>query len=505
MQQVRRIAIAAALSIGALVLHAQPATQAQHTQLVIVVDGLRPDYVTPDVMPRLARLAQRGIVFNAHHATFPTVTRVNASSFVTGAYPETHGILGNTIYIPAVNATRGLDTGERDNLEAVASKEGRLLTAPSLGEILQQNGKKLLAVSSGSTGSAFLLNHTVAGGAIIHYGYVLPPALAPKVSAMLGPPPPHANPNDPQNQYAIDAYLKVGLDEIHPDVTLMWLNDPDGTAHGNGIGAPLTTKSLSLVDAGIGRIEDALRARGLLDRTNIIVASDHGFSTQTGELNLDALVESFTKTLDDGSKDIVVAEGAIYLRGRNDPARIAAIVAALQKRPEVGAIFTKPGPGESAEGAVPGTLSFDLIHWNHPRAGDILVSANWTATANGAGFKGTTTQNGGVAGHGTSSRFDIHNTLIAAGPDFRERATSDVPTANVDVAPTLLRLLGLPTAPTMTGRVIEEGLRGGAPAPAVERKTETVRSADGRYQLAGHFSITSGRKYFDFTEVVRKR
>jgi len=27
-----------------------------HTQLVIVVDGLRPDYVTPDVMPRLSQL-----------------------------------------------------------------------------------------------------------------------------------------------------------------------------------------------------------------------------------------------------------------------------------------------------------------------------------------------------------------------------------------------------------------------------------------------------------------
>src|SRR5438477_12998767 len=61
----------------------------RHAQLVIVVDGLRPDYVTREVMPRVYRLGQRGIVFTEHHSVFPTVTRVNVSSIVTGAYPET--------------------------------------------------------------------------------------------------------------------------------------------------------------------------------------------------------------------------------------------------------------------------------------------------------------------------------------------------------------------------------------------------------------------------------
>src|ERR1051325_4648410 len=96
-------------------VHAQP----RHTHLVIVVDGLRPDYVTRDVMPRLTQLGRRGIVFTAHHSVFPTVTRVNASSFVTGSYPETHGLLGNSIYVPGVSATKALDTGVRDDLLAV--------------------------------------------------------------------------------------------------------------------------------------------------------------------------------------------------------------------------------------------------------------------------------------------------------------------------------------------------------------------------------------------------
>jgi predicted AlkP superfamily pyrophosphatase or phosphodiesterase len=48
--------------------------------LLIVLDGLRPDYVTPSVMPNLHALGQRGVVFANHHSVFPTVTRVNASS-----------------------------------------------------------------------------------------------------------------------------------------------------------------------------------------------------------------------------------------------------------------------------------------------------------------------------------------------------------------------------------------------------------------------------------------
>src|SRR5215212_5084943 len=95
------LAALAALGIG------QSDGPPRRTQLVIVVDGLRPDYITPELMPRLGALGRRGIVFNAHHSVVPTVTRVNASTMVTGTYPETHGLLGNTVYIAAANATRG--------------------------------------------------------------------------------------------------------------------------------------------------------------------------------------------------------------------------------------------------------------------------------------------------------------------------------------------------------------------------------------------------------------
>jgi len=495
-------AVCAGLTAGVLPSAQQP--PARHTHVVIVVDGLRPDYVTADLMPRLFRLGQRGIVFTAHHAVFPTVTRVNAPSFVTGSYPETHGLLGNAIYIPRANPTRSLDTGGKASLETAERADSPLLTAPTIGEIVQRSGRQVLAVSSGSSGSAFLLNHTTIGGATIHPEFVLPLSMAGRAAARLGPAPPHATPNDAQNRYAVDAYLTLGLEEIHPDITFVWLNDPDGTAHASGIGAELTVKSLALVDAGIGRIEDTLRARGLLDRTNILVTSDHGFSTHAGGFRLAAFVEPFAKPMPDGSMDIVVAEGAIYLRSRPDPERAAAIVAALQKRPEVGAIFTRPRPGGGFEGAVPGTLSFDVVRWNHPRAGDILVSSNWSHDRN-QGFAGTT-RDGGTAGHGSSSPYDIHNTLAAAGPDFREHATSAVPTSNVDLAPTLLHLLEIPVPASMTGRVIREGLRDDSASTSVrvERVNETVKTSDNSYELTAHLSIVDGRRYLDYTEVKRR-
>jgi len=477
---------------------------AKNAHLVIVVDGLRPDAVTAEAMPRLTAIGRRGIVFNAHHSVFPTVTRVNASSMVTGVYPEKHGLLGNTIFIPAANATSGLDTGARQNLESVAAATGRLLTAPTLGELMDKAGKKLMTAGSGSTGALFLLDSTGVGTAV-HQDFSRPPSIGLHLTGKLGPPPPHALPNAGLNRRAVDAYLTSGLDEVHPDLTFLWISDPDTTAHAKGLGAAATREALALVDAEIGRIEDTLRARGLLDRTNLIVVSDHGFSTHTRELKLAALVEPFAKKLPDGSSDIVVAEGAVHFRSGADAARAGQIVSALQKRPEVGAIFTRPS-GRGVEGVVPGTLSFDVARWNHPRAGEILVAANWSNTANEAGVHGTSTD-GGVAGHGTSSPYDVHATLIAAGPDFKEHAVSDAPTGNVDMAPTLLKLLGLAVPQTMSGRVLDEALRSG-PLPSavrVDRTTVSVATADGSYRLTAHLSSAAGRQYLDDTEVARRR
>jgi predicted AlkP superfamily pyrophosphatase or phosphodiesterase len=490
-----------------LIAHVTPA--AANRQLLIVLDGLRPDYVTPSVMPNLHALGQRGVLFANHHSVFPTVTRVNASSMSTGSYPDTHGLMGNSVFFPQVDPRRFLDTGDRANLLKIeAAVQGKLLTAPTLGEILQASGKRVLAVSSGATGSSYLLNYKVAGGAILQTEYALPEPLYSEMIAKFGPAPPEAKPNDARNRRAVDAFLQIGLPKIDPAVTLMWINDPDGTAHTYGVGHPMTLEALKRADAEIKRVQDGLAAAGLLDSYDIWVTSDHGFSTGMPAANINVLTRPFEGTLADGTPRIVTDGGAVYVRD-HDPEAIAGIVNALQRTGGVGAIFTPaPAPGTLA-GRVPGTLSFDAIHWTHERSADILFSADWTDAKNAYGFAGATAS-GGVADHGSSSPFDVHNVLIAAGPDLKDRTIVRTPSGNVDFAPTFLHVIGADIPHSMEGRVLEEALRGG-PNPAslkVQPSQQTVRNASGSYSLTAFFStVTSSRasyRYFDSTRVDRR-
>ena len=117
---------------------------------------------------------------------------------------------------------------------------------------------------------------------------------------------------------------------------------------------------------------------------------------------------------------------------------------------------------------------------------------------------------GGVAGHGSSSPWDVHNTLIAAGPDLKRGVTIDAPSANVDFAPTFLTLLGLAIPPSVQGRPLSEALAAGPSlaANAVRTVEHTASTPDGTYSVAATFSIVSadGReyRYFDGTRVTRK-
>ena len=67
--------------------------------LVVVFDGLQPAQVTEGLMPNLAAFAASGVTFANHHAVYPTVTRANASSMVTGRQPGGHGLAANTLLV----------------------------------------------------------------------------------------------------------------------------------------------------------------------------------------------------------------------------------------------------------------------------------------------------------------------------------------------------------------------------------------------------------------------
>jgi arylsulfatase A-like enzyme len=496
------------LLLAAVTLPAAQEATSSRRHLVIVVDGLRPDYITPDVMPTLTALGKRGVVFTRHHSVYPTVTRVNASSIATGSYPDTHGLLGNTVFFPKLDVAKFFDTADFTNLQKITPAEGgRVLTTPTLAEQLQSAGRRLLVAGSGSSGAAFLNNPMVAGGAILHPQFTLPASLG-EAMKVLGPPPTEKTVESGIDHYAVDALLKVGLPQIQPTVTVLWLSDLDTAAHTHGVGAPPTVAVLRRVDGEIKRIEDGLRAANLFDSYDIWVTSDHGFSSYTGAPDVAALLKPFAKGMPDGSPRIVSSGGAIYVRD-GDVATVAGIVTALQRTPGVGAIFTRAAKSGSLDGQLPGTLSFDAIHWQHDRSAQILISPDWTDNGGPFGLRGTTASNG-VAGHGSSSPWDIHNTLMAAGPDLKSGVTIDAPSANVDFAPTFLKLLGLPIPSSMQGRPLEEAFVDGKslPASAIREMEHTAATGDEQYVVTGKFvTVNAGGReyrYFDGTRVGRK-
>src|SRR6185436_5833609 len=102
--------------------------------IVFVVDGLRPDGITAEDTPTLFRLKTEGVSFANSHAVFPTVTRVNAAAIATGSYPGRNGLVGNTVFIPAVEAKSAFNT---DDARMLMRLGDRILTAPSLAELIQ--------------------------------------------------------------------------------------------------------------------------------------------------------------------------------------------------------------------------------------------------------------------------------------------------------------------------------------------------------------------------------
>ena len=110
---------------------------------------------------------------------------MNSASYATGSYPGTHGLLGNSIYIPEVAPSKAIGTTYEDLIKIPAATSGPLLTAKSLGEVLADAGQKMMVFSSGTTGQAFLQNHTV-NGAVVNPGLILPEAFKAQVLNDIG-------------------------------------------------------------------------------------------------------------------------------------------------------------------------------------------------------------------------------------------------------------------------------------------------------------------------------
>ena len=493
--------------------------------IVFVVDGLRPDSITAADTPALHRLRREGVSFEASHASFPTVTRVNAAVLATGRHPGATGILGNAMYVRDVDPARAFSNDDWKNLVKVDQVTGgHAVLVPSLAERLQVRGLTFAAVGSGSTGSSWLLNpRAVRGVGVLVNGYLepgtlvaYPPETNAEILGRFGAAPAKGGRTDAFDA-AVDwteAVLReYVLPELAPDVVINWLTEPDHMQHAQSVGSPEARASIANDDRHVGLVLRSIETLGRADATNVFVVSDHGFGLNTYAVNVTReLIDAGLKTAPD-SDDVVVASSgqAIGLYVKDHAAdRVQHIVAFLQSRPWIGVIFTAPRAALALEsqGSVAGTFSLELINAYHAARGpDVLFTFPWTSARNAYGVQGTDVGNttgatgpltGTTSDHGSMSPWNVRNTILAWGPAFKRGVTVRTPAGNVDVTPTILSMLGLDTT-GLDGRVLYEALANGPDEEqvVVESRAYTVEAGAGSYRAVVQISEVAGRRYVD--------
>ena len=487
-----------------------PSGKAEHVVLV-VWDGMRPDFITPQYTPTLYRLALEGVFFKNHHSVYISSTEVNGTALATGAYPNHSGIIANRDYRPEIGWSDSVGT---ESVEAI--RRGDLLTSghyiavPTVAEILHEAGYP--TVVAGTKPVALLHDrslHRVSAAArnsvTFYNGRTMPSsALGPIVKANEKDFPAAATPN-----VARDAWTTKGLTQVLwkngvPKFTLLWLSEPDASQHSSSPGSDTSLAALESSDNNLAAVLKALEEKKVRQKTDVFVVSDHGFSTiQRGvdvtEILKKARFKAAKKFEDTEAGDIVVVGlggSILFYVIDNDEAVIRRLAHFLQGTDFAGVIFSRL--------PIEGTFPLEQVRLDTAQTlPDMVLSMRWSAEKNQYGAPGFLVSDGGKKGDGTHaslSRFDMHNTLVAAGPDFRMGFRDELPTGNADVAPTILSILGMSPPQVMDGRILSEALVVDTTSiPQAETKTIDANRDLGVFRWHQYLKFTTigNHIYFD--------
>ena len=465
--------------------------------LIVAFDGLQPAQVTPALMPNLAAFVAEGVAFDNHHPVYPSVTRINAASMVTGRNPGAHGIAANMLVMRDYDPHTAFSALE-PTLAKVALKT-KLLFAPTLADILSGHGLEYVAVGSGTSGNSYLHNPNAArvGGATIHPEFCLPYPLHDEIVSRFGEWPPEGVTNGDKLVRAVDIATEYVLAERKPVVTFVWFSEPDKSQHAHGVGTEVSTRALREADEQFGRLLSWISDAGT--DTDVIVISDHGYSTISEVIDVEGLLRSEGFPTGDEPGGVTVAGNGgsvLFYAHDRDAATVDRLAAFLMRQRWCGALVAS-----DAVGQIEGTLPASLVGVEGPRAPDIAMSFRWDSRVSPAGYAGYAFSTGGapeLGQHGSMSRHEMQNSLFARGGSFKSGVRIESPTGNTDLAPTVLHLLGLDGGETMHGRVLREALTDGE---QVEWQTETHRAerhiGGGTYRQHITVSRVDGTTYVD--------
>ena len=439
--------------------------------VVLVWDGMRPDFITPQYTPNLCTLGQGGVFFKNHHPVYLSTTEVNGTALATGVYPSHSGIYANADYRPEISflgsiATEGLDAIRRGDM----SSGGHFLLSPTLAEILQQAGH---ATATAGTKPVTLLHDRSAkrvtkaqtNSAILFAGQTIPKSALKDLEKANDDkkfPTTNTTPNTEKDGWTTKALTKGLWKHSVPKYSLLWLYDPDSTQHAEGVGSDQALASIANSDKSLEDVLKALEEKKVLDKTDVIVVSDHGFSNiKRGPDVVDAMKKAKLKAVrkfedPEPGEILVVGHGgscSFYVVDHDEKV-IRKVIDFLQGTDFAGVIFSRV--------TVEGTFPMEAVHIDTTNVvPDVVISMRWTDEQSETGARGLVMSDGGSKGkgtHGSLSHFDMHNIMVAAGPDFKKGLVNDLPTGNVDLAPTILWILGVPAPRPMDGRVVHEAL-----------------------------------------------
>ena len=432
------------------------------TKLIIAVfDGLQPTQVSPELAPNIYGVAERGVFFENHHPVFPSVTRINAASMITGVTPGLHGLAGNSFVARDYDATRVISALNTE-MASIARTGLRVLNATTLQEILSPYNMNYVALGVGTSGNAYAHNPLAEthGGATIHPEFTIPSAIQDYIENRFGEWPAETLPNLPRYERAMNIFLEYVLGDISPEIALIWSSEPDKSQHMYGVGAEESNQALRESDEQFGRLVQFIKSHSMEDETNLMIVSDHGYSTIIDSVDLENQLDGAGFILGSGTGEVLVAPNggsALLYVGNSDSGVSERLVEWITSQSWCGTVLTSDRLGK-----IEGTLPLSLIGCDGPRSPDITVSFKWTSDSNENGFPGFVFSTGGIGGqgqHGSMSRYEMNNTLICSGPEFKTGARLISPTGNIDVMPTALDLLGLPVPSNISGRILKEGYR----------------------------------------------
>jgi predicted AlkP superfamily pyrophosphatase or phosphodiesterase len=464
---------------------AQDRPAGQKHVVLVVWDGMRPDFVSEANCPTLWKLTKKGVTFRNHHSVYVSATNVNGTAIATGVYPGKSGIIANQEYRPEISSKRIIAVEDREVVrKGDEVSAGKYVAFPTIAELVRAAGLETVTATAKTVGLLQDRHLDVArdnNSVLVFSGQMLSAQALASVVALLGP--------FPMLGYAQkDIWTTKALTEIFwkdrvPAFSLLWLSEPDGTEHEAAPGSKGALAAIRSADDNLAAVLATLdrpALGGLRSTTDIFVVSDHGFSTIERSVDLRKILTDagFSVTTEFTAEP---KPGEVMLAGnggtvlfyviQHDTAVVRRLVEFLQQSDFAGVILTRD--------KLEGTFGLEQARIDNEHAPDVAMAFRWNEKKNQFDLPGMINadwnRKAGQGTHATLSRFDMHNMLIASGPDFDRGQTDDLPSGNVDLAPTILRILGIAPTQKMDGRVLSEAMNVAARAP--ESASETLKAA----------------------------